>query len=124
MARVERNHLRKALDTYKKSIKKKTSQEALEFLESCEDFQTLNQSLVDVRQQWAEKRRLFGGKGQDVFHKLCRTMGGHKTILDMFPDSNEYVSIFCAAFNTVVQVRIGQGTYILGLHTYCVHRRP
>ena len=31
----------------------------------------------------------------DFFNKFCRTMGGHK---------NEYASILCSAFNTIVQV--------------------
>lgn len=100
--------MRKALHTYKETLRSRDSKKAratLESLEGCEDFTTLNQRLMDARQQWSEKKRLFGGKAQEFFHKLCRTMGGHKTILNAFPDSNEYMSIFCAAFNTIVQVR-------------------
>ena len=107
VVRIQKASLRKALHTYKEALKCRCSKEAkrtLELVEGCEDFTTLSHLLIDARQQWSEKKRLFGGKAQENFHKLCRTMGGHKTILDAFPDSNEYVSIFCAAFNTVVQV--------------------
>lgn len=106
--KIQKASLRKALHDYKKTLRNSDSKEGratLKLLEGCEDFTTLNQLLMDARQQWLEKKRLFGGKAQEIFHKLCRTMGGHKTILDAFPESNEYVSIFCAAFNTIVQVR-------------------
>ena len=107
VVRIQKASLRKALHTYKETLRCRNSKEAkatLESLEGCEDFSTLNQRLMDARQQWLEKKRLFGGKAQEFFHKLCRTMGGHKTILNAFPESNEYMSIFCAAFNTIVQV--------------------
>ena len=107
VVRIQKASLRKALLTYKESLRCSDSREAraiLELLDGCEDFTTLNQRLMDARRQWSEKKRFLGGKGQDLFHKLCRTMDGHKTILDAFPQSNEYVSIFCAAFNTIVQV--------------------
>ena len=108
VVRVQKASLREALRTYKETLGYRDSKEAratLKFLEGCEDFTTLCQRLMDARQQWSEKKRFFGGKAQDFFHKLCRTMGGHQTILNAFPESNEYMSIFCAAFNTIVQVR-------------------
>lgn len=86
------------------STKIKAFKETLQFLERCENISELNEALIDSRQQWVKKKRIFGGKGQDVFHKLCRTTQGHQTILGVFPSSNEYVSIFCAALNSVVQV--------------------
>ena len=115
--KIQKACLRKALHDYKKALRNSDSKEAratLKFLEGCEDFTTLNQRLMHARQQWLEKKRLFGGKAQEIFHKLCRTMGGHKTILDAFPESNEYVSIFCAAFNTIVQVRSSRNQFRVG----------
>ena len=104
VVRFQKVSLQKALHTCREALRRRYSKEAkrtLELVEGCENFTTLNQHLIDARQRWSEKQRLFCGKAQEIFRELCRIMGVRKTILDVFPDSNDYKSMFCAAFNTI-----------------------
>lgn len=92
-------HLKK--DNQNKKIKSISSD-----LGHCEDFDGLREHLIKEQKVWSGKKRWFGGKLQGYFHRICRTLDGHRTILEFFPKSNEYVSIFCAAFNTIIQVSL------------------
>ena len=103
IAAIERKNLRDAVLSYLNEHPSKKEQKAIEALQQCRDFSMLEKTLVEEKQKWFENRKL-GGKPQDLFHRMCSTLEGHQSILSAFPDSNIYVSIFCAAFKTVIRV--------------------
>lgn len=101
VASVERQALEKGCRIYRDSVPKNVAAA----FRICDNFGNLQESLLASHMQWANKERWFKGKAQNIFHQLCKTLDGHRTILDAFPSSNEYVSIFCAGFNTIIQVQ-------------------
>ncbi len=111
---MEREFLRKAVESYSRKHSEKKNPENLDRLERCEDFAALEQVLQEQANQWTQKKRFLQGNVQNVFHRVCKTLDGHQSILSAIPESNQYVSVFCAGLKTVIQV-----TRYLKKFTFC-----
>ena len=82
----------------------KKGAQVVDTFKQCESFAALEKVLLAEQQIWNSKKRLWNGKPQELFHRVCKTLDGHQTILSAIPDNNEYTSVFCAALKTVIQV--------------------
>ncbi len=59
-----------------------------------------------VEQKWKEKDRFIGGKPQKLFRSFCNSLQGHSNMLQMLPSQNQYLSIFCGALTSLLEVGI------------------
>jgi len=57
-----------------------------------------------VEQKWKEKDRILGGKPQKLFRSFANSLQGHSNLLQMLPSQNQYLSIFCGALTTLIEV--------------------
>lgn len=57
-----------------------------------------------VEQKWKEKDRFLGGKPQKLFRSFCNSLQGHSNMLQMLPSQNQYLSIFCGALTSLLEV--------------------
>jgi hypothetical protein len=56
---------------------------------------------------WDRKRReSWGGKVMSKFHSFCRAVNSHKTLLDVLPQSSEYVSVFYGSLTAITLVSV------------------
>ena len=115
-ASVERDFLRKAVESYSRKHSDKEHSQTVNKLEQCQNFAALEKVLQEQAQQWKQKKRFLHGTVQNTFHRVCKTLDGHQTILSAIPEGNEYVSVFCAALNTVIQVGATKDMFI-----YCTN---
>jgi hypothetical protein len=54
---------------------------------------------------WDKKRREgFGGMFMSKFHAFCGFMRSHQTLLDVLPQSSEYVSVFYGTITAILSV--------------------
>lgn len=53
----------------------------------------------------AKRKSGFMGKTKSLFHKFCKTIDSHKSLLGILPEGNEYISIITGVLHLVVQVR-------------------
>lgn len=61
----------------------------------------------ELRLSWQAKRESGRrGKVMKMFHKFCSSIHSHKTLLEILPDGNEYVSIFTGTLNLVIRVSL------------------
>jgi hypothetical protein len=44
------------------------------------------------------------GKAMKYFHKFCKTVDAHKSMLEILPQGSEYVSVFAGTLNVIIQV--------------------
>jgi hypothetical protein len=44
------------------------------------------------------------GKSRRYFDKFCASLNSHSIILDILPDQNQYLSMFCGAVKTLLKV--------------------
>ena len=59
----------------------------------------------DVNSEWnSKKKKGFGGKATQYFHKSSDMLYGHKALMKVLPESNEHVSVFTGAVNAVIKV--------------------
>ena len=59
-----------------------------------------------VEQKWKEKDRILGGKPQKLFRSFANSLQGHSNMLQMLPSQNQYLSIFCGALTSLIEVGI------------------
>jgi hypothetical protein len=61
----------------------------------------------DGLSSWDRKRREgLGGKIMSKFHSFCRAVDSHKTLLDVLPQSSEYVSVFYGSLTAILSVSV------------------
>lgn len=58
---------------------------------------------IDTASQGKKKKGI--GRAVGYFHKFCRTLGAHSSLLKVLPEGSEYVSIFTGTLNAVIKVR-------------------
>lgn len=68
-----------------------------------EDIKT---SVEDAKRYWELKPRRAHGKAQRAFHHFCDTAHSHSNLLKCLPEQSQYLSVFCGATTTLIQVRI------------------
>ncbi|KAH6666418.1 hypothetical protein B0J14DRAFT_660040 [Halenospora varia] len=61
---------------------------------------------VDLDPEMNSRKRLGGGKPRDYYHKFCQKAHQHRSVFDMFPNTNEYVSIFCDSIKTLIKASV------------------
>jgi hypothetical protein len=72
-------------------------------------FEPTIESVIDMvtytTNAWhARRERGWPRKVASLFLKFGRTLHSHKTLLELFPQGNEYVSIFTGTLSAVIQV--------------------
>ncbi|KAI0487790.1 hypothetical protein F4859DRAFT_525824 [Xylaria cf. heliscus] len=55
------------------------------------------------------------GKAIKYFHKFCRTIDAHKSILEIIPEGSEYVSVFAGTLNVIIQASVNHERISEGL---------
>ncbi|KAI0190855.1 hypothetical protein F4808DRAFT_453783 [Astrocystis sublimbata] len=58
---------------------------------------------IDSQSKRESSRR---GKAMRYLHKFCGTVDAHKTILEIIPKGNEYVSVFAGSLKVVIQASV------------------
>ena len=53
----------------------------------------------------AQHRGTVGGSVKNFFHKSCKALDEHSSMLEMLPQQSEYVSLFYGGLKTIIQVR-------------------
>ena len=96
--------MRRVIKEYSEQKEEKERSHITETFKQCESFDALEQILQGEQRKWCSRRKWRNGRLQAGFHRICKTLDGHETILSAFPQNNEYTSIFCAALKTVIQV--------------------
>lgn len=58
-----------------------------------------------IIKRWeAKKSQGFGNKTKALFHRLCRGINSHSSLLEVLPDGNEYVSLFTGVLTVIIKV--------------------
>ena len=52
----------------------------------------------------AQHRGTVGGSVKNFFHKSCKALDEHASMLEMLPQQSEYVSLFYGGLKTIIQV--------------------
>ncbi|KAF2104705.1 hypothetical protein NA57DRAFT_70913 [Rhizodiscina lignyota] len=56
---------------------------------------------------WKAKRgEGWSGKALSGFHRFCRTLDSHSSLLKVLPEGNEYVSVFTGTLNAVIKASV------------------
>jgi hypothetical protein len=69
-----------------------------------ETFDSVIRTAQEAQEKMNSRRRLGGGKPKEYYNKFCKKAHQHRTIFDTFPNSNEYVSVFCGTMGTLIKV--------------------
>ncbi|KAL9072264.1 MAG: hypothetical protein Q9157_005174 [Trypethelium eluteriae] len=86
----------------------KTKNEVIKQMKDLEvdTFQDVEDMVESCRNSWVQKDRLLGGKAQERFHKICKSLDMHKGIFEFFPSQNEYVSVLCGSLKMLIQASV------------------
>ena len=80
------------------------------------DIDDIVAAVRGVEQKWKEQDRLFGGKPQKLFRSFCNSLQGHSNMLQMLPSQNQYLSIFCGALTTLLEVGVPRVLSTTAMH--------
>ncbi|TPX07435.1 uncharacterized protein E0L32_002095 [Thyridium curvatum] len=70
-------------------------------------IESVSQMIKDMLSSWQGKRtRGIGGSLATKFHRFCNTLNGHRSLLKLLPEGNEYVSLFTGALTSLVQASV------------------
>ncbi|KAL1847380.1 hypothetical protein Daus18300_013965 [Diaporthe australafricana] len=50
-----------------------------------------------------KKTEGFAGKAKALFHRFCRGVNSHSSLLEILPDGNEYVSLFTGVLSVIIK---------------------
>jgi len=67
-------------------------------------FESVISIAEDAKTTMNSRERLAGGKPRDYYNKFCQKAYQHRSVFDIFPSSNKYVSIFYGSIATLVKV--------------------
>ncbi|KAK2601175.1 hypothetical protein N8I77_010643 [Diaporthe amygdali] len=71
-------------------------------------FEPTIEGVIKLTQQviakWeAKKSQGFANKTKAIFHRLCRGINSHSSLLEILPDGNEYVSLFTGVLTVIIK---------------------
>jgi hypothetical protein len=61
-------------------------------------------TVKEAETEMNSRKRLGGGKPKQYYNKLASKAHQHRSAFDVFPSTNEYVSIFCGSIKTLIKV--------------------
>ncbi|KAH0563423.1 hypothetical protein GP486_002013 [Trichoglossum hirsutum] len=79
-----------------------------------ETFDSVIRTAQEAQIKMNNRRRLGGGKPKEYYNKFCKKAYQHRTIFEVFPNTNEYTSVFCGAMGILIKAsanyfRISEG---------------
>jgi hypothetical protein len=69
-----------------------------------ETFESVISTAEAAQTEMNNRKRLGGGKPRDYYNKFCQKAYQHRSVFDIFPNTNEYVSVFCGSIKTLIKV--------------------
>lgn len=85
-------------------------------------FQQRPQTLQDVLDvvesaelEWSKKRQGFWEKTKRSFHRFCKTLDAHSTMLEVLPTQSHYVSLFYGSLQSVIKASVNYQKIAEGL---------
>ncbi|KAI8627667.1 hypothetical protein F5Y19DRAFT_440740 [Xylariaceae sp. FL1651] len=100
----------------------------LSFLRSCSDHDRLDLSQSEptmegvvelvtkiVAATEAKKEKGRRAKATKYFHKFCKTVDAHKSMLEIIPQGSEYVSMFAGTLSVIIQASVNHEHIAEGL---------
>jgi hypothetical protein len=100
---IERDALAAAWDMLKKDLSEKGKDDGI-MGPAPATFESVISSAEDAKAKMNGRKKLGGGKPRDYYNKLCQKAHQHRSVFNMFPNTNEYVSIFCGSIKTLINV--------------------
>jgi hypothetical protein len=67
-------------------------------------FESVVSSAEDAKTKMNSRKQLGGGIPRNYYNKFCQKAHKHRSIFDMFPNTNEYLLIFCGSIKTLTNV--------------------
>ena len=67
-------------------------------------FESVIGLVREAQDEMNNRKRIGGGKPKQYYNKFASRLYQHKSVFDIFPNTNEYVSIFCGSIKTLVKV--------------------
>ncbi|KUJ23828.1 uncharacterized protein LY89DRAFT_4130 [Mollisia scopiformis] len=69
-------------------------------------FESVISTAEDAQTTMNNRKRPGGGKARDYYNKFCHKAYQHRSVFDIFPNTNEYVSVFCGSIKTLVKASV------------------
>ncbi|KAE9375263.1 hypothetical protein N431DRAFT_453923 [Stipitochalara longipes BDJ] len=102
---IERDALAAAWDMLKKDLSEKGKDDNI-MGPAPATFESVISSAEDAKTEMNSRKKLGGGKPRDYYNKFCQKAHQHRSVFDMFPNTNEYVSIFCGSIKTLINASV------------------
>ncbi|KAL8775354.1 MAG: hypothetical protein Q9209_000362 [Squamulea sp. 1 TL-2023] len=78
-------------------------------------IQDIITTVRDAETIWKSGPRFAQGRGQKVFHSLCRNLDNHSNMMKCLPDQNHYLSVFCGVTTTLIKASVNHQNVAEGL---------
>ncbi|PQE20549.1 phytanoyl- dioxygenase family protein [Rutstroemia sp. NJR-2017a BBW] len=69
-------------------------------------FESVIMTVKEAETEMNSRKRLGGGKPKQYYNKLASKVHQHRNAFDVFPSTNEYVSIFCGSIKTLIKASV------------------
>ena len=67
-------------------------------------YKQVRQAIEVWTERYEKKQETEYSSAKDHFHRFCETMDAYSGLLAFIPDDDKYISVFCGALTTIVQV--------------------
>ncbi|KAH0542493.1 hypothetical protein FGG08_003089 [Glutinoglossum americanum] len=114
-AQVEREALKQACILWNKEQGEDAVAPSKLFNDELDNWSSVIELVSAEQRKWNDRKRPLGGKPQQLFHRFCSILDAHKVMLDVFPQSNQYASIFCGALRTLIKASVNYTKIAEGL---------
>ncbi|KAJ0123668.1 hypothetical protein J7T55_012135 [Diaporthe amygdali] len=101
LVRVEYARLARKLLVFEQRSSKEDRLDDTQFECTIEGVVNMIQKIIT---RWESKKNQgFANKTKALFHRLCRGINSHSSLLEVLPDGNEYVSLFTGVLTVIIK---------------------